>query len=167
MCPAYHQALGVENCTLHPPSWDISEPIAFLINLLGFPIFPLLPLNLYISREDLVHRRKFTLVQPLGKASVSAKYQTSLYWVFYDNLLFHLVIFSRSIKRSLPSQWPSQPTVPHPRFLTWPPSRLQECTGHRVALEWALSSIRVLLHLRGTSVRCFKVYPASVSMPKR
>lgn len=83
---------GVEIYTFSPPSWDISEPTVFLTNLSCFLIFTLLSLNLYIFREFLVHRRKLTLFQPLGKTNVPPKYQDRLQWMFYNNLLFHLAI---------------------------------------------------------------------------
>lgn len=104
------------------------------------------------------------LPQPLGKASVFARYQNRLQWVCYNNPLFHFsyLFFLQEYKVILRFSLPltAQPH-PIPRLLTWPSSPLQEWAGPR-ARTWVLSFISVLLYLEGRSVRCFKVYLASV-----
>lgn len=121
----------------------------------------------YMSRENLVHRRKLTLLQPVGKASLFAKFHTkggsNKYFIITCCSTFPFLLFLQEYSDELLLIPSHCPPPPYPRFLTWPSSRLQERTGH-LALQWALSSITVLLYLRGKSVGCFKVYLASVLM---
>lgn len=124
----------------------------------------------YISREKLVHERKLTLLQPLGKASVLAKYHTkggsSECFIITRCSTFPFLLFLQEYSDSILLIAPPCPPPPYPRILTWPSSPLQERAGHP-APQRALSSIPVLLYLREKSVRCFKVYLASVLMSKK
>lgn len=66
--PCFVQALVCGDLHLVATILRRSEPVIFLINILRFPIFTLLSLNLYISRADLVHRKTLALLQPLGNS---------------------------------------------------------------------------------------------------